>query len=105
MTVQQLALRVDQTPAERHADARRHVVTAICLVAERNGGTVSPNVVRRYLATVPEWQIPPSVVGATYRSLRRSGHLTPAGHEVSDDVSGGNSGKLHNVYVWTGDVA
>lgn len=96
----QLAFPVDATPADPHADARRHVVEAIALCAESCHGIVSPNHVRAILATMPEWEIPPHVVGQTYRALRLAGHLAYAGTEISDDVRGGNAGKIHRTYAW-----
>lgn len=94
----QLALRVDQTPEQRHATARRRVTAAIATVAELNGGRVSPNAVRSALAMWPD--IPPQVVGATYRALRLAGHLAYDATEISDDVRGGNAGKIHRTYRW-----
>lgn len=98
----QLAFPVDATPADPHAGARRHVVEAIALDAELHGGIVSPNRVRAHLAAMPEWEVPPSCVGSTYRALRLAGHLAYAGTEISDDVRGGNAGKIHRTYRWVG---
>lgn len=101
MTDTQLAFPVDATPEDPHADARRHVVTAIATAAELHAGHVSPNHVRQLLAAMPEWgTIPPQVVGRVYQSLRRNGTLVPDGHERSDDTRGGNRGKLHDTYRW-----
>ncbi len=55
MTDTQLAFPVDATPEDPHADARRHVVTAIATAAELHAGHVSPNHVRQLLAAMPEW--------------------------------------------------
>lgn len=96
----QLAFPVDATPTDPHADARRHVIEAICLDAELHRGTVSPNRVRAHLASMPEWDIPPQTVGQTYRALRLAGHLEHAGTEISDDIKGGNAGKIHRTYRW-----
>ena len=96
----QLAFPVDAAPADPHADARRRVVEAIALDAELHGGIVSPNRVRAHLAAMPEWEVPPPVVGQTYRALRLAGHLAYAGTEISDDVRGGNAGKIHRTYAW-----
>lgn len=95
----QLAFPVDATPTDPHADARRHVIAAITLCAETRSGTVSPNVVRAILAEC-EWDVPSHVVGQTYRALRLAGHLEHAGTEISDDVKGGNAGKIHRTYRW-----
>ena len=100
MTAAQLAFPVDATPDDPHADARRHVAAAIALCAEVHDGIVSPNAVRAYLAAMPEWVIPSHVVGQTYRALRLAGHLAYAGTEISDDVRGGNAGKIHRTYAW-----
>lgn len=100
----QLAFPVDATPADPHADARRHVVEAIALDAELHGGIVSPNRVRVILASMPEWEIAPHVVGRTYQTLRRRGALVPHSYERSDDRKGGNAGRLIEVYRWV-DVA
>lgn len=96
----QLAFPVDATPTDPNADARRHVIAAITLCAETRGGIVSPNHVRKILASMPEWEIAPHVVGRTYQTLRRRGVLVVIGHERSDDVRGKNRGKLHDVYLW-----
>ena len=100
MTTTQLAFRVDATPDDPHATARRHVITAIATSAELDGGRVSPNRVRAILAAVPEWAVPPPVIGATYRALRLAGHLAYHATEISDDVRGGNAGKIHRTYRW-----
>lgn len=94
----QLAFPVDATPTDPHADARRHVIEAICTAAELHAGHVSSNEVRRILASMPEWQIPPHVVGATYRALRAQGVLIEVGAERSDDVKSGNGGRLVPTY-------
>ena len=52
------------------------------------------HLVRAILAAVPEWDIPRGVTGAVYRDLRRQGVLVPVGTERSDDVKGGNAGRL-----------
>ena len=96
----QLAFPVGATPTDPHADARRHVIEAIALCAETRGGIVSPNAVRAILAAMPEWDVAPHVVGQTYRALRLAGHLAYAGTEISDDVKGGNAGKIHRTYRW-----
>ena len=96
----QLAFPVDATPTDPHADARRHVVEAIALVAEMHAGHVSSNEVRRILAAMPEWDVPPSVVGATYRTLRHAGRLVEVGAERSDDTRSGNAGRLVPTYRW-----
>lgn len=96
----QLAFPVDATHTDPHADARRHVIEAIALCAETHGGIVSPNAVRAILASMPEWDVAPHVVGQTYRALRLAGHLAYAGTEISDDVKGGNAGKIHRTYRW-----
>lgn len=100
MTAAQLTFSIDATPDDPHADARRHVVEAIALAAETGHGIVSPNAVRAYLAAMPEWDVPPHVVGQTYRALRLAGRLAYAGTEISDDVRGGNAGKIHRTYRW-----
>lgn len=100
MTAAQLAFPVDATPDDPHAAARRHVVEAIALAAEVHDGIVSPNAVRAYLAEMPEWDVPPHVVGQTYRALRLAGRLAYAGTEISDDGRGGNAGKIHRTYKW-----
>lgn len=96
----QLAFPVDATPADPHADARRHVVEAIALDAESHAGHVSSNEVRRILAAMPEWVIPPHVIGTVYRSLRAQGVLVETGAERSDDVKSGNGGRLVPTYRW-----
>ena len=93
MTTTQLAL-VTATPQDIHADARRHVWLAIETAAALHDGWVSPNAVRAILAAVPEWVVPRGVCGAVYRDLRRQGVLVPVGTERSDDVKGGNAGRL-----------
>jgi hypothetical protein len=93
VTSTQLAL-VNPPATDPHADARRHVWLAIETAAALHDGWVSPNVVRAMLAAVPEWDIPRGVTGAVYRDLRRQGVLVPVGTERSDDVKGGNAGRL-----------
>ncbi len=100
MTDTQLAFPVDATPEDPHADARRHVVTAIATCAELHAGHVSPNEVRRILAAMPEWSIPSHVIGHTYRALRLSGRLVEVGAERSDDSKSGNAGRLIVTYRW-----
>jgi hypothetical protein len=96
----QLAFRVDTPRADPDDVHRRHVTEAIALTAEMHHGHVSPNRVRAILATIPEWKIPPHVIGQTYRALRLAGHLAYCSTEVSDDVRGGNAGKIHRTYTW-----
>jgi hypothetical protein len=91
VTVTQLAL-VTATPEDIHADARRRIRDTIRDVARAHGGIVSPNCVRR--ALVPFGDMPRGVVGQVYRDLRRQGVLVPVGTERSDDVKGGNAGRL-----------
>ncbi len=102
MTVQQLALRIPADPTDPHAEARAHVITAIATAAELDGGRVSANHVRDILAAVPEWDVPPTLVGATYRTLVLRGQLRHVGWETSTDVRGGNAGKPARVYEWVG---
>jgi hypothetical protein len=100
----QMTFRIPADPTDPHAEARAHVVSAIAAAAEMHGGRVTQNAVRTILAAVPEWDVPPHIVGATYRSLRLRGVLAYDGlTEVSDDVAGGNAGKIHRTYVWVGD--
>jgi hypothetical protein len=65
---------------------------------------VSPNAVRNLLAAVGV-TLPRGVVGATYRGMRRDGRLVPHGVERSDDVAGGNAGRLVETYRLTGGAA
>lgn len=102
MTTTQLALRIPADPTDPNAEARAHIVSAIATAAEFDGGRVSSNAVRRLLAAVPEWSIPPHLVGATYRGLLAAGRLRHVGWETSDDVRGGNAGKPARVYEWIG---
>jgi len=101
MTVQQLTLRVDAPTRDPHVLARRYVLEAIDAVARSNGGRVSMNAVRATLAAVGA-VIPRGVTGATVRDLRRAGRLVADGTERSDDVAGGNAGRLVETYRLTG---
>jgi hypothetical protein len=62
------------------------------------------NAVRALLADVGA-VIPRGVTGATVQSLKRAGRLVPAGVERSDDVAGGNAGRLIETYRLVGGAA
>lgn len=98
MTATQLAL-VAPDPTDPHAEARRAVRDAIAVTATLHGGRVSANAVRLRLTG---YDVPPRIVGQVYRELRREGRLVEVGAERSNDVKGGNAGKLIPVYQWVG---
>lgn len=93
----QLAL-VTATPEDVHADARRHVWLAIETAAALHDGYVSGNEVRRILAAVPEWNVPPQIIGRTYSDLIRQGVLVEVGTERTTGSTSGNNGRLAPTY-------
>lgn len=86
------------------AESDRNTIAATIRDAADATGFVSPNAVRRALASLPVRQQPkPQRIGPVYRALVSSGVLVVAdGYELSDDVAGGNSGKPHRTYRWVG---
>jgi hypothetical protein len=104
MTTTQLTLRVAAPTRDPHVVARRYVLEAIETCARHNGGRVSLNDVRATLTAVGA-NIPRGVTGSTVQSLKRAGRLVPAGVERSDDVAGGNAGRLIETYQLVGGAA
>jgi hypothetical protein len=98
----QLALDIHTEGIDRQEQARQLIEDAIRTTAVLHGGRVTQNAVRTRLTGLPRDLH--HLVGQVYRSLRLSGHLSYDGlTEVSDDVAGGNAGKIHRTYVWVGD--
>ena len=97
MTTTQLAL-VTATPQDIHADARRHVWLAIETAAALHDGYVSGNEVRRILNAVPEWRVPPQIIGRTYSDLIHQGVLVEVGTERTTGSTSGNNGRLAPTY-------
>lgn len=76
-----------------HAEDRRRIVAAIVAEAKASHGFVDPNKVRiRLTNRAGVLTVYPSVIGAVYFALTRSGQLATAGWLVNQDHSG-NSGK------------
>ena len=96
MTAMQLLLTT--APAvDPDAEHRETVRRVIVDSAARDHGRVNPNDVRARLAWL---DVPPHIVGQTYRALRLEGRLIPDGWVTSDDVKGGNNGKPARAYRW-----
>lgn len=96
----QLALDVDPQVVDRYQTCRRTVESAIRAAALTNQSRISPNAVRAILS---DYDVPGYIVGQVYRSMRCAGEIAYDGlTEISDDVAGGNAGKIHRTYVWVG---
>ena len=93
----QLAFGLDAPQLDPLAGHRATIRHAIETAAILHGGRVSPNDVRTRLVGL---DVPPRLVGQVYAALRREGHLVPYGTERSDDVRGGNGGRLIETYRW-----
>lgn len=96
----QLALDVTATAVDRDEEHRATIRAAIRTAALNNQRRISPNHVRALLA---DHDVPGHLVGQVYRTLRRATVIAYDGlTEISDDVAGGNAGKIHRTYVWVG---
>lgn len=80
-------------------DDRNLIARAIRDDAEAHDGHVSANRVRRALAG----RVKPQRVGPTYRALCLQGIIRAEGWEVSDDLTGRNSGRPARTYRWVGE--
>lgn len=99
----QLALDVDQPTVDPDEAHRATIKAAIRAAALANRGSISPNSVRAILS---DYDIPGHLVGQVYRTMRLDGEIAYDGlTEISDDVAGGNAGKIHRTYVWVGGAA
>lgn len=80
---------------------RNTVARAIRDDAEAHDGHVSPNRVRATLAALPILEQPkPQRVGPVYRALALLDLIRADGFEVSDDLTGRNSGRPSRTYRW-----
>lgn len=67
--------------------------------ALRDGGTISPNMLRRYVRD----EVAPRRIGAFTNRALSQGLIEATGEwVVSDDTAGRNGGKPCRVYRWTG---
>lgn len=108
MTAQQLSLMdaIHNDPTRGPADDAARIRAAILADGRAHGGHVSRNRVRRLL-TNPSGSLDVyhKRVGPAYSSLRAEGLIEasrdPLQIEVSDDVTGGNAGKLSRMLFLT----
>lgn len=99
MTATQLLL-TDAEQIDPLAETKAVIESAIRYVAIRDHGRVSSNAVRAHLAgRIPREHH--KAVGQVYRALVARGLMQREGHEVSDDHTGGNAGRLIPTYRWT----
>ncbi len=82
-------------PSPLNVDHVTAITAAILVVGETTpGGRISPNEVRALLRRTHGFLPAPQRIGPTYRALVKAGQITRDGWEISDDVEGGNRGRM-----------